>query len=150
MSNLDLNNYDNLKKILFNFRENINARQGQELGQQKLLDLFAQSAGLHNHNTLKAVLEDKNKVSPGSAPIKPLETLELRFDVSGSVKQTIDMLADIDADELVEGLESGEYATTLYHDEDSNPTIDVVATGETIAIIRSTEVDGDYDEFYSL
>lgn len=73
--------------------------------------------------------------------------LTIRFDVDGSVTQTL-KLRDPAYDEsfLYDGLNNGMLATTLAHG-DSPATIINVTSGEVIADIVAQESDGEYSDF---
>lgn len=74
--------------------------------------------------------------------------IQVAFDVvSGTVHQIVKTTdPKYDEEAIINGLESGKMVTTMGHDE-SPSTIDITATGETVAIILSQEVDGEYEDF---
>lgn len=74
--------------------------------------------------------------------------IQVAFDVTGAtVHQVVEIVEPYyDEEKIIEGLKAGTMVTTMGHD--GNPSsIDITATGETVALILSQEVDGDYEDF---
>lgn len=77
------------------------------------------------------------------------ELIQIAFDIaSGSVHQQVKVVnSEYDEESIIEGLESGKLATTTWFDEGKPSTIDVIATGESIAEIVSQEINGEYEDY---
>jgi hypothetical protein len=79
---------------------------------------------------------------------EPVE-MQLAFDIVAASCHQIIQIVDKDYDEesIIAGLQDGTLATSTWVGEDYTPTVDVVATGETVGIIVSQEIDGEYEDF---
>jgi len=79
---------------------------------------------------------------------EPVE-MQLAFDiVAASCHQIIQIVnKDYDEESIIAGLRDGTLATSTWVGEDYTPTVDVIATGETVGIIVSQEIDGEYEDF---
>ena len=117
------------------------ANHGVILGDELKCDL---------NDTLSAFLTEKCTVSiTEDAHIENGDNIiQLAFDViSASVhQQALILNPEYNEESIIEGLTSGKLATTVGHDDEES-YIEVVATGENIALILSQEVDGEYDDF---
>lgn len=74
---------------------------------------------------------------------------QLAFDIiEASCHQIIQIVnTDYTEESIIAGLQDGTLATSTWVGEDYTPTIDVIATGETVGIIISQEIDGQYEDF---
>lgn len=75
-------------------------------------------------------------------------TIEISFDiVSGRAKQEIKIIDDqYDEETIIAGLNDGSIVTTTWHG--SGPAeLEVTATGQTIGVILSQEIEGEYEDF---
>ncbi len=80
---------------------------------------------------------------------QPKETFQLAFDiVSVSAHQQVNILNDsYDEESIIKGLKNGELATTTWFKQDGIQTIDMVSTGEKVAVIISQEMEGEYSDY---
>jgi hypothetical protein len=78
-----------------------------------------------------------------------INEIQLAFEVQGSVHQRVTLLdLSYTEESIIEGLKSGELATTTWHDgSNTYATIDECATGKEIALIISQEIEGEYFDF---
>lgn len=98
----------------------------------------------HKRDVLQRIL-----MSEANSELRSMrEETEIKFDIkSGEVTQEIILLQDdIDVDDLVNGLSSGKYVTTLgYNDGKCNYITTNDLSNTRVAEILSTSVDAEYD-----
>lgn len=117
---------------------------GIELDNDKLTDLNDHLAAFINGNCGYNIEATGTKDNTSEKD----NVIEVAFDVlSGTVTQIVEIVEPYyDEEQIIEGLATGKMVTTMGHDK--NPaSIDITETGETVAIILSQEVDGEYEDF---
>jgi hypothetical protein len=86
--------------------------------------------------------------------MKKFTEIQLAFEINATVHQRLRIINDAyDEDSIIEGLNDGVLATTTWYDHDHAEycdvfeSVDVVLTGERVALILSQEIDGDYFDY---
>lgn len=79
---------------------------------------------------------------------KPLEEIQLAFEISGTCHQRVRIVHDAyDEEKIIEGLKDGTLATTTWYDFNGFSWIEVVETGIRVGLIFSQEIEGEYFDY---
>lgn len=94
-----------------------------------------------------ATAEEAGENSGNAGLTDAVGEFDIKFDITGGeVQQTLMNLGIVSDEEIIEGLNSGKYSTTLWHQKGSDrPTVDDHITGQSVAEVISQEVDWELD-----
>lgn len=135
-----------LDDITHDTKDILNAH-GIHLDDDALTDLNDTLSSFLN-GRLGISIDASEKTAPKVTDGPENNVIQVAFDViAGTVHQIVEIVEPTyDEEQIIEGLKTGKMVTTMGHDE--NPSsIDITANGETVAIILSQEVDGEYEDF---
>lgn len=88
-------------------------------------------------------------VSTAAPQTNDTESIQIAFDLEqATVHQQVRIThADYTEERILDGLRAGKLTTTAWFDEGEKQTIDIQATGESVAEIVSQELDGIYSDY---
>ena len=77
-----------------------------------------------------------------------MSQIQLAFEIAATCHQILETVGDWTEEEIIEGLQTGRMATSTWHEGyDTQTAVELIATGEEVAKIKSQQIDGEYTDF---